>query len=62
MNLQKRLAALRIETTTTGAGDVEAMINRVAKLDLLYEASGRGNKRHPFHGLYTGLHQERCPF
>jgi len=28
------------------------------RLELLYERSGRGEKTHPMHGLYTGLFQE----
>ena len=40
-----------------GAQDVEAMRNRTIWLDQLYVIDGREDPDHPFHGLYTGLHQ-----
>ena len=40
-----------------GAEDVEAMRNRMIWLDELYIIDGREDPDHPFHRLYTGLHQ-----
>ena len=40
-----------------GAQDVEAMHNRTVWLDQLYVIDGREDPDHPFHRLYTGLHQ-----
>lgn len=40
-----------------GAQDVEAMHNRTVWLNQLYVIDGREDPGHPFHGLYTGLHQ-----
>ena len=38
-----------------GAGDIEAMSNRVLWLDHLYVRDGRDDPSHEFHGVYTGL-------
>jgi hypothetical protein len=61
MTLEQQIAALRIEPNLPGAQDVEAMANRVNRLDLLYEATRRDQKESTRHGLYTGLHQSMTP-
>lgn len=59
MDLQQQLAALRIEPHPhlPGAQDVEAMNNRVTRLELLFEATRRGDSASSRHMLFTGLHQ-----
>lgn len=56
MSSQKEVAALRVEPTLPGAQDVEAMNNRVKRLELLYHAARRDDPQNGAHGLYTGLH------
>ncbi|MEN9861443.1 MAG: hypothetical protein RLZZ515_1925 [Cyanobacteriota bacterium] len=38
--------------------DPVAQQQRQRDLDRLYRAAGRGRKKHPLYGLYTGLYQE----
>lgn len=59
MNLQQQLAALRIDPLPhlPGAQDVEAMNNRVTRLELLFEATRRGDRASTMHSVYTGLHE-----
>lgn len=56
---EQQIAALRIDPLPhlPGAQDVEAMNNRVTRLDLLYEATRRDQRESSMHALYTGLHQ-----
>ena len=61
MTLEQQIAALRIEPNLPGAQDIEAMANRVKRLDLLYEATRRDQKENSRHGVYTGLHQAMTP-
>lgn len=49
-------AALRVDPTLPGAQDIEAMENRVLRLNALYVATRRDDPASPMHGLYTGLH------
>jgi hypothetical protein len=39
-----------------GAEDIEAMNNRQAWIDHLYELDGRHDPKHAMHGYYTDLH------
>lgn len=56
MSSQKEAAALRIDPTLPGAQDVEAMANRVKRLELLYHAARRNDPQNGLRGCYTGLH------
>ena len=40
--------------------DVEEQQKRVIFMDHCYKESGRDNKDHPMHGVYTGLWEEFC--
>jgi hypothetical protein len=44
-----------------GATDVEAMNARVEAMEILYKLSGRDQRGHAMHSLYTGL-AEPSPF
>lgn len=61
MTAAEKAAALRIEPTLPGAQDIEAMNNRVKRLELLYEAARRDDPNSGAHSLYTGLHAS-APF
>ena len=41
-----------------GAEDVEAMMDRVIILELLFHLDGRFDRNHPHHNTYTGLWQK----
>ena len=53
--LAKQLSELRTKPNRYGAEDVEAMDNRVAALELLYEATRRDDPNSTLHHTYTGL-------
>lgn len=61
MTPQQKAAALRIEATLPGGEDIEAMENRVMRLELLYQAARRDDPNSGAHSLYTGLHAS-APF
>jgi hypothetical protein len=54
-SLAKQLSELRTKPNRYGAGDVEAMDNRVKALELLYEAARRDDPNSTLHHCYTGL-------
>ena len=53
--LAKQLSELRTKPNRYGAEDGEAMDNRVAALELLYEATRRNDPNNTMHHTYTGL-------
>lgn len=57
MTAQQKAAALRIVANALGGADVEAMENRMRRLELLYLAARRDDPQSAMHGLYTGLGQ-----
>lgn len=61
MTAQQKAAALRIEATLPGGQDIEAMENRVKRLEMLYQAARRDDPRNGAHSVYTGLHAS-APF
>jgi hypothetical protein len=57
MTAQQKAAALRIVANAPGGADIEAMENRMRRLELLYLAARRDDPQNAMHGLYTGLGQ-----
>ena len=47
-----------MQEESTGKEGVKAMAERVRIMDERYKKSGRDEKDHPMHGLYTGLAEE----
>jgi hypothetical protein len=54
---EQRAAALRITANRPGAADIEAMENRVRRLELLYRGARRDDPHNTMRGLYSGLGQ-----
>lgn len=52
---EQQVRQLRTLTTTHGATDTTAMLNRHNALEALYHLDGRHNPQHPLHGRYTAL-------
>ena len=49
-----------MEGSTLMEWDIEEEGKRVFFMEHMYRCSGRSNKDHPLHGVYTGLWQDFC--